>query len=159
MSVRGCARRLTELALRAGAELRTETMITGWSPGGPLELTSARGREQLAPAAVLLATGCRGQPRSARLVPGSRPAGVMTTGTLQQLVYLRRATGEKRPPVGSRALVVGAEHVSFSALLTLAHGGARAVAMVTEMGRHQSLAAFRAGAALRFELRSGRARR
>jgi hypothetical protein len=47
-------------------------------------------------------------------------------------------------------VVVGAEHVSFSALLTLAHGGARAVGMVTELPRHQSLAAFRAGAALRF---------
>jgi hypothetical protein len=68
----------------------------------------------------------------------------MTTGMLQQLVYL---AGE-RP--GARAVVVGAEHVSFSALLTLAHGGARAVAMVTEHARHQSLAAFRVGAAVRF---------
>jgi Pyridine nucleotide-disulphide oxidoreductase len=40
--------------------------------------------------------------------------------------------------------------VSFSALLTLAHGGARTVGMVTELPRHQSLALFRAGAALRF---------
>jgi hypothetical protein len=68
----------------------------------------------------------------------------MTTGMLQQLVYLRGETP------GRRAVVVGAEHVSFSALLTLSHGGARAVAMVTEQPHHQSLAAFRAGAALRF---------
>lgn len=68
----------------------------------------------------------------------------MTSGTLQQLVYLRRRR------VGERALVVGAEHVSFSALLTLAHGGARTVGMVTELPRHQSLALFRAGAALRW---------
>jgi Pyridine nucleotide-disulphide oxidoreductase len=68
----------------------------------------------------------------------------MTTGTLQQLVYLK----ERR--VGRRALVVGAEHVSFSALLTLAHGGAKTVGMVTELPRHQSLALFRAGAALRW---------
>ena len=38
---------------------------------------------------MILATGCRERPRSARLVPGSRPEGVMTTGTLQQLVYLK----------------------------------------------------------------------
>ena len=68
----------------------------------------------------------------------------MTTSMLQQLVYLRH----ERP--GRRAVVVGAEHVSFSALLTLAHGGARAVAMTTEHSHHQTLAAFRAGAALRF---------
>jgi thioredoxin reductase len=138
------ARRLAALASRAGAELRTETMVTGWSAGGSLELTSPRGRELLDPDALILASGCRERPRSARLVPGSRPAGVMTTGTLQQLVYLK---GER---LEGRALVVGAEHVSFSALLTLSHGGARPVGMTTELARHQSLAAFRAGAALRF---------
>ncbi len=68
----------------------------------------------------------------------------MTTGTLQQLVELR---GER---VGTRALIVGAEHVSFSAVLTLAHAGARVVGMVTELPRHQTIAAFRAGAALRY---------
>jgi thioredoxin reductase len=138
------ARRYAELAMSAGVELRTETMVTGWSPEGPLELTGPSGRETLDPAAVILATGCRERPRSARLVPGSRPDGVMTTGTLQQLVYLK----ERR--VGTRALIVGAEHVSFSAVLTLAHGGARAVGMVTELPRHQSLALFRAGAAVRW---------
>jgi thioredoxin reductase len=138
------ARRYAELATAAGAELRTETMVTSWSAGGPLELTSPRGRETLEPAAVVLATGCRERPRPARLVPGSRPEGVITTGTLQQLVYLKKLSP------GRRALVVGAEHVSFSALLTLSHGGARAVGMVTELPRHQSLALFRAGAALRF---------
>jgi thioredoxin reductase len=138
------ARRLAALASDAGAELRTETMVTGWSPGGPLELSGPSGRELLDADAVILASGCRERPRSARLVPGSRPAGVMTTSTLQQLVYLK---GRR---IGGRALVVGAEHVSFSALLTLTHGGAQPVGMTTELPRHQSLAAFRAGAAVRF---------
>jgi thioredoxin reductase len=138
------ARRYAELAARAGVDVRTETMVTGWSPAGPLELTGPRGRETLDPDALILATGCRERPRAARLVPGTRPEGVMTTGTLQQLVYLK----ERR--VGSRALIVGAEHVSFSALLTLAHGGASAVGMVTELPRHQTFALFRAGAALRW---------
>ncbi len=75
----------------------------------------------------MLATGCRERPRSARLVPGSRPAGVMTTATLQQLVHLR---GQK---VGRRAVIVGAEHVSFSAVATLAHGGASVAGLVTEL--------------------------
>jgi thioredoxin reductase len=118
--------------------------VTDWDEDGALELTGPSGRTTMTARAVILATGCRERPRSARLVPGSRPQGVMTTGMLQQLVYLR---GEVP---GRRAVVVGAEHVSFSALVTLAHGGARAVAMITEHPRHQSLAAFRAGAALRF---------
>jgi thioredoxin reductase len=144
MSGPAYARRYAGLAQGAGIEVRTETMVTGWSAAGALEVTSPRGRETIAAGAVILATGCRERPRSARLVPGSRPDGVMTTGTLQQLVYLHRRR------VGRRALVVGGEHVSFSALMTLAHGGARAVAMVTELPRHSSLAVFRAGAALRY---------
>jgi thioredoxin reductase len=138
------ARHYSELAQAAGADVLTEATVTGWADDG-LEVTSPRGRQTISAAAVVLATGCRERPRSARLVPGARPAeGVMTTGMLQQLVYLH---GRQ---VGRRAVVVGAEHVSFSALLTLAHGGARTVGMVTELPRHQSLAAFRAGAAVRF---------
>jgi thioredoxin reductase len=140
------ARRYVELAREAGVELLLETMVTGWSPGRALELTGPDGRSSLEPAAVLLATGCRERPRSARLVPGSRPEGVMTTGMLQQLVYLQGL------PAGRRALVVGAEHVSFSAIMTLAHGGARAVALTTELPRHQSLAAFRLGALARYRV-------
>jgi thioredoxin reductase len=141
------ARRYAELAGRAGVELVTETMVTGWGPGRRLQLTGPGGRTELEPAAAVLASGCRERPRSARLVPGSRPAGVMTTGTLQQLVYLH---GRQ---VGRRAVVVGAEHVSFSAVATLAHGGASVAALVTEQPRHQSLAAFRVGAAVRYRAR------
>ena len=121
-------------------------MVTGWSDSGELEVTSPEGRDALRAAAVVLATGCRERPRSARLVPGSRPQGVLTTGALQQLVELR---GER---VGTRALVVGAEHVSFSAVMTLAHGGTQVVGMVTELPRHQTIAAVRAGAVLRYRV-------
>jgi len=140
------AARWVELAAGAGADLQAETQATGWTDAGALKLTSPRGRSLLEARAVVLATGCRERPRAARLVPGTRPQGVLTTGALQQLVYL---LGESP---GRRAVVVGAEHVSFSALLTLGHGGARAVAMVTEHPRHQTFAAFRAGAALRFRV-------
>ena len=47
-------------------------------------------------------------------------------------------------------MIVGAEHVSFSAILTLAHGGARALAVTTELPRHQTLGAFRLGARARY---------
>jgi thioredoxin reductase len=138
------ARRYVERARRSGALVDVESMVTGWSASGELEVTAPTGRRLLAPAAVVLATGCRERPRAARLVAGSRPAGVMTTGMLQQLVELR---GER---IAGPALIVGAEHVSFSALLTLARAGAGVAAMVTELPRHQSLALVRAAAALRY---------
>ena len=147
-------------AAAAGVELRTATTVTGraaspaagapaptWaSAPGPLAmaLTGPDGLGTVTARAVLLATGCRERPRSARLVPGTRPLGVLTTGALQQLVHLHRQ------PVGNRAVVVGAEHVSFSALLTLAHAGASVAAMVTEAPSHQTYAAFRAAVAVRW---------
>lgn len=156
------ARALTDAAARAGAQLRTGCTVTdlragngapgtgtGARAGGDrlsCVLTSATGIEEVRAAAVLLATGCRERPRAARLVPGDRPSGVLTTGELQQRVYLG---GER---LEGRALVVGAEHVSFSAALTLAHAGARVIALVTDQPRHASYAAFRLGAALRWRV-------
>jgi thioredoxin reductase len=144
------ARALAGAAEAAGADVRPGTTVTALAsgPGGSqlVTLTSAGGIETVPAAAVLLATGCRERPRPARLVPGDRPAGVMTTGELQQRVYLG---GERRP---GRALVVGAEHVSFSAAVTLAHAGADVVALVTEHERQQSYAAFRLGAAVRWRI-------
>lgn len=143
------ARHYCEAASAAGAVIRTNTTLTDWAGGWSGQsgrvhatLTSPAGIETVRASAVLLATGCRERPRTARLVPGSRPAGVLTTGELQQRVYLQgqRFTG--------RAIIVGAEHVSFSAMLTLAHAGAEVVQLVTEQRRHQSLAAFRLGARL-----------
>ena len=144
------ARRLAESAREAGVELRPATTVISLGPEPPgwhvVELTSARGRERVLARVVLIATGCRERPRSARLVPGDRPAGVMTTGELQQRVYLN---GER---LAGRALVVGAEHVGFSAAVTLAHAGAEVVALVTEHPRHQCYAAFHVGAAIRWRL-------
>ena len=136
------AARWAERAVRAGVEIHTQTSVVEWTAPATLGTTSPRGIETLVADAVLLATGCRERPRSARLVPGTRPAGVFTTGSLQQLVYLQQAR------VGRRAVVVGAEHVSFSAVLTLRDAGCETVAMVTAHPAHQThapLAWFAAG--------------
>ena len=119
-------------------------MVTGWSEDGELQLDEPAGAASLRAGAVVLATGCRERPRSARLIPGSRPPGVMNTGTLQQLVHLH---GRRLP---GRALIVGAEHVSFSALMTLRRAGTEVVAMITELPRQQSLAAAGFAARARF---------
>jgi thioredoxin reductase len=142
----GYARHYAEAAAGAGADLRTGTTVTGWAGPRTVTMTSARGVETVSAAAVLLATGCRERPRPARLVPGDRPRGVMTTGELQQRVYLG---GERFP---GRALVIGAEHVSFSAMVTLAHAGAEVVALVTDQPASQSYAAFSLAASLRWHI-------
>ncbi len=138
------AARRVDLAVEAGAQVRSGVCVTGWS--GPLEIetTAPSGLERIRAGAVVLATGARERPRPARWIAGDRPEGVLTTGLLQRMVY------ERGLPVGRRAVVVGAEHVSFSAVVTLHHAGVRVAAMVTDLGRHQSYAAFRAASAARY---------
>ncbi|MET7397076.1 FAD-dependent oxidoreductase [Dactylosporangium sp. NPDC005572] len=129
-------RRLTARAAAAGATLETEAMVTGWAGDRTLEITSPRGRRTVTADAVVLATGARERPRAARLIPGDRPDGVLTTGQLQQLVHLHHRT------VGTRAVVVGAELVSWSAVLTLRAAGCRTVLMTSEFPRPEAYAAF-----------------
>ena len=113
-------------AREAGAEILTEAMVTA------MDRTTLGGRHHPAgppagrrPARSSLATGARERPRPARLIPGDRPSGVYTTGQLQNLVHLHHGK------VGKRAVVVGAELVSWSAVMTLRHAGCATVAMTT----------------------------
>ncbi len=131
------ARRWVERAAAAGVDIRTRTMVTGWAaPQGRAELTGPDGLLEVDARAVVLATGARERPRAARLVPGTRPSGIFTTGQLQQWVH------REHLPVGRRALIVGAEHVSYSAVLTLREAGVRPVALVTNHRRSQTFRAF-----------------
>jgi thioredoxin reductase len=136
------ARRLAELADAAGADIRLSTMVTGWAADRSLLVTSPQGRRRIDAGAVVLATGARERPRSARLVPGDRPDGVFTTGQLQNHVHLHHQ------PVGTSAVIVGAEMVSWSAVLTLRAAGCRASLMTTEYGRPEAYAAITAAGRL-----------
>ncbi|WP_027944505.1 NAD(P)/FAD-dependent oxidoreductase [Amycolatopsis taiwanensis] len=130
------ARRMVSGAERAGAVIRTSAMVTGWSPDGALEVTSPDGLFEVHPEAVVLATGARERPRPARMVPGDRPDGVYTTGQLQNLVHLHHRH------VGSRAVIVGSELVSWSAVLTLREAGCATVLMTSEYPKPEAYAVF-----------------
>ena len=130
------ARRWADRAVGCGVDIRTRTMVTGWAAPGRAEVTGPRGVLEMDARAVVLATGARERPRAARLVPGTRPAGIFTTGQLQHWVY------REHRPVGRRAVIVGAEHVSYSAVMTLRHAGVHPVALVTDLPRPQSYRLF-----------------
>ncbi len=118
-------------ALWSGVEIYTNTTITGWQGRSQVIYTSPAGLGSVQCKALLLATGVRERPRPARLIPGSRPLGIFTTGSLQRFVY------QEHLPVGKQAVIVGAELVSLSALLTLVHAGVKVKMMVTELPAHQ----------------------
>jgi glycerol-3-phosphate dehydrogenase len=120
-----------DLADKMDVKVRTSTTILGWESSSKLNFTSPSGLGRIEAQAVLLATGVRERPRSARMIPGTRPQGIFTTGSLQRFVF------QENLPVGKRAVIVGAELVSLSALMTLMHANVKCAMMVTEEPRHQ----------------------
>jgi thioredoxin reductase len=109
--------------------------VTGWQ-ARHLEVTSPQGRYLLDARAIVLATGARERPRPARLIPGDRSVGIYTTGQLQNLVYLHHRK------VGARAVIVGAELVSWSAAWTLRHAGCRTAMLTTEYPKADAYSIF-----------------
>ena len=129
-----------ELAERHDVEIQTSTTILGWKDlarerkennSFKLAFTSPSGFGEIEAQTVLLATGVRERPRAARMIPGTRPQGVYTTGSLQRFVY------QEHLPVGKRAVIIGAELVSLSALMTLMHADVKCAMMITEEAKHQ----------------------
>ena len=140
------ARLVLAAAARAGAVVRTGITALDWAGPSALNTVGPQGPETIHAAAVVLATGARERPRAARLVPGTRPNGVYTTGELQQAVHLH---GQR---IGTRAVVVGAEDVSYAAADTVREAGAQVVAMVTELDRSQTTVARTHNARLRHRI-------
>ena len=118
------AKRLIEAA--RGVEIMANATVTRIEPQGRIEISTQAGVEKLEARTILIATGIRETPRSARLVSGARPWGITTTGAFQDMVYV----GGMRP--FSRPVIVGTELVSFSAILTARHAGIRPAAMIEE---------------------------
>ncbi|MBL8709863.1 MAG: FAD-dependent oxidoreductase [Rhodospirillaceae bacterium] len=118
------ARHLVAAALAAGVDIRPRHSVVRLHPGGQLDLASPDGTRQMAARRVILATGVRETPRSARLIDGDRPLGVINTGALQAYTYLEQLRPFARP------VIVGTELVAFSALLTCRKAGIRPVAMI-----------------------------
>ena len=127
-----------DAAAASGVTIRAEAMVTGIEADRTLTVTTPQGLTHVRPGALVLATGARERPRSARMIAGDRPAGVYTTGHLQNLVHLQHGTP------GQRAVVVGAELVSWSAVLTLREAGCRTVLLTTTYDRSESYRAFSA---------------
>lgn len=121
---------------QAGASIRTSAMVTGWADATALTSRLAAGRERIDARAVVLSYGRPRTPPAGAHDPRRPVCRVYTTGHLQNAVHL------KHRQVGSRAVVVGAELVSYSAVLTLKHAGRRTVPMTTEYPSPESYAMF-----------------
>ncbi|MGA0561447.1 NAD(P)/FAD-dependent oxidoreductase [Ancylobacter sp. VNQ12] len=117
-------RRLESEAARAGVDVRTGHSVVRLLDGGRIDVTSERGVGRLSARRLMIATGAREAPRSARLISGDRPVGVLTTGSLQSYVAFHGLMPFRRP------VIVGSELVTLSAIATCLSHGARPVAVV-----------------------------
>ena len=142
------AKKYVESALTSGVVISTLSTATHFGEKNSVQVTSPAGIETISARAIILATGARERARAARAVPGKRPAGIYTTGSLQQATYLEDLA------IGTRAVIVGAEHVSFSAVMTLKHAGVKTVAMLTDKKKHETVGLVRIALGLwyRFKL-------
>jgi NADPH-dependent 2,4-dienoyl-CoA reductase/sulfur reductase-like enzyme len=111
-----------------GLDIRSGHTVLGIE-GDVLRVQNGSGVSEMQARHILVATGTRETPRSARFIGGARPQGVMNTGALQAHVYLRHHRPFERP------VIIGSEWVSFSAILTCRHLGIRPVAMIEEKAR------------------------
>lgn len=118
------ARRNVAEARKAGVELLLRHSVIKLQASGLLELVSPTGPLTIQARRVLIATGARETPRSARLVSGDRPLGVINTGALQNYLYLQGLKPFERP------LIIGTELVSLSAVLSCRRAGIRPIAML-----------------------------
>ena len=94
-------------ALAAGAQLRTGAMVTRLTPDRRLTAVTRQGLLHCQAGAVVLATGCRERTRGAIAIPGTRPAGVYTAGTAQNLM------NTKNLMVGRRVVVLGSGDIGL----------------------------------------------
>jgi len=123
------ATRLVGRAIQAGVKIYLNTSVVQLHEKGRISISSDNGKSEIQAKIVVLATGVRETPRSARLISGQRPMGVLTTGTLQSMVYLKQKIPFKRPAI------IGSELVSFSSLLTCRHAGIKPVGMIESKRR------------------------
>ena len=123
------AKRLVAQAITAGVRVLTRHTITRLLHGGELEVATPDGLITIMTKRVLIATGVRETPRSARLVTGARPLGITTTGALQSMFYLKGLVPFKRP------VVIGTELVAFSSIMTASNAGLEPVAMIESGSR------------------------
>ncbi|HHT47765.1 MAG TPA: FAD-dependent oxidoreductase [Firmicutes bacterium] len=80
---------MLELKKKPRIQVKTETMVVTITPDRQVVTTSAaEGLVCYQARAVILAMGCRERPRGAINIPGTRPAGIYTAGSLQYLLNI-----------------------------------------------------------------------
>lgn len=128
------AYRYIERVHDAGVHVETRTMVTELRQTREVICSTRGKRYKLAARAVVLAMGCRERTRGMILIPGERPAGVLTAGVAQWLI------NEANIMVGHRVVILGSGDVGLIMARRLTWEGARVIAVLEKLPYHSGLA-------------------
>jgi thioredoxin reductase len=101
------AERLAEDVAREPIRVETGAMVLDLSPDRVLKVNARSGYRLVQAGAVVLAMGCRERTRDMIEIPGTRPAGVFTAGSAQNLVNLQNLC------VGREAVILGSGDIGL----------------------------------------------
>lgn len=101
------AERLIEEVDREDVSVRTGAMVLDLGPDRLLRVNARDGYRLMRADAVVLAMGCRERTREMIGIPGSRPAGIFTAGSAQNLVNLQNIR------VGNEAVILGSGDIGL----------------------------------------------
>lgn len=121
------AHRLIQRATELSIPIALNTTVIQMDKGKRARLLSPMGVVDVEAKAVILGMGSRERPRGAINIPGSRPAGVFSAGSAQDLVNLR---GHK---VGNRVIIVGSGDIGLIMARRLTFEGCEVLAVVEKM--------------------------
>ncbi|MEQ2128862.1 FAD-dependent oxidoreductase [Caldanaerobacter subterraneus KAk] len=122
------AQRFIDKVEEYGIDVMLETMVLEITPDRIVKaVNSEKGVFQIKAKAIILAMGCRERPRGAIMIPGTRPAGIMTAGTAQRYVNM-----EGYMP-GKEIVILGSGDVGLIMARRLTLEGAKVKAVVEIM--------------------------
>lgn len=101
------AERLAEDVAREAVAVETGAMVLDLTPERALRVNSRAGYKLVRAGAVVLAMGCRERTREMLEIPGTRPAGVLTAGSAQNLVNLQNLR------IGNEAVILGSGDIGL----------------------------------------------
>lgn len=101
------AKRFIDELERLGVEYFLSSMVLALRPDRTLEVSSLNGLITIKASSIVLAMGCRERTAGAIMLPGTRPAGIYTAGTAQNLINLQNIM------VGKRVVVLGSGDIGL----------------------------------------------
>lgn len=122
------AQRFIDKVEEYGINVMLETMVLEITPDRIVKaVNSKEGVFRIKAGAIILAMGCRERPRGAIMIPGTRPAGILTAGTAQRYVNM-----EGYLP-GKEIVILGSGDVGLIMARRLTLEGAKVKAVVELM--------------------------